>query len=467
MDTFFSRCRERSRNEEGMALIGVILLLILASGVCAALAISGQTETKTAYNLDTYAQADAAAQAGLAAAVQAVLTEVNLRTSLGSTAAQAIDGLLAGPDHNAANTADNGWLTSLGFLAPTVTNLLGTLTDVGYRVEVMDDDNWSARGMGSLSSTMLSAVQARISENGSTTGDNNGKFVVRSTGIGRNNTSVTVEATLGLVTLPAIVTNGDLTISGNVTVTGQNGGVHTNSNLLINGASGDIAKDATATGTATINPGVNIGGNQGGGYATKPVPHVEAANYFMQADYILNSDGLIYARSGSGLGAVQCGSSAACETAFGWTYGGGGDWSVTGNTVHAGSYYLYGSASVSGSPGSHASPVSMTIIAEGSISITGNPDFQPDAPELFLVTNGDLKIAGNLGTPIALEGEILVREQVSLHGTPEIAGRILVEDASNLRSLVTANEIAGNPTITYNGIAGSDTFALAAWRVVK
>jgi hypothetical protein len=88
-------------------------------------------------------------------------------------------------------------------------------------------------------------------------------------------------------------------------------------------------------------------------------------------------------------------------------------------------------------------------------------------PELFLVTNGDLKIAGNLGTPIALEGEILVREQVSLHGTPEIAGRILVEDASNLSSLVTANEIAGNPTITYNGIAGSDTFALAAWRVVK
>ena len=55
MDTFSSRCRERSRNEEGMALIGVILLLILASGVCAALAISGQTETKTAYNLDTYA----------------------------------------------------------------------------------------------------------------------------------------------------------------------------------------------------------------------------------------------------------------------------------------------------------------------------------------------------------------------------------------------------------------------------
>jgi len=467
MDTFSSRCRERSRNEEGMALIGVILLLILASGVCAALAVSGQTETKTAYNLDTSAQADAAAQAGLAAAVQAVLTQVNLSTSLGSTAAQAIDGLLAGPDNNAASTADNGFLTALGFQAPTVTNLLGTLTDVGYRVEVMDDDNWSARGMSSLGVATLTAVQTRISENGSSTGDNNGKFVVRSTGLGRNNTTVTVEATLGLVTLPAIVTNGDLLISGNITVTGQNGGVHTNSNLTISGAAADIAKDATATGTATIHPGANIGGSEGGGFATKPVPHVEAANHFTQADYILNTDGLIYARSGSGLGAVQCASSAACEAAFGWTYGGGGNWGIHSNSVHAGSYYLYGSATVSGSPGSSASPVSMTIIAEGSIEITGNPDFQPDAPELFLVTNGDLRIAGNLGTPIAIEGEVLVREQVSIHGTPDIAGRILVEDASNLSSVVTANEIAGNPTITYNGIAGSDTFALAGWRVVK
>lgn len=118
-----------------MALIGVRLLLILASGVCAALAVSGQTETRSAYNLDTSAQADAAAQASLAAAVQAVLTEVNTRTGLGSTVAQAIDGLLAGPDHDAASTADNGFLTALGFQAPGVTNLLGALNHVGYRIQ--------------------------------------------------------------------------------------------------------------------------------------------------------------------------------------------------------------------------------------------------------------------------------------------------------------------------------------------
>jgi hypothetical protein len=250
-------------------------------------------------------------------------------------------------------------------------------------------------------------------------------------------------------------------------VTGQNGGVHSNSDLTITGSAVDIAKDATATGTATIQPGANIGGNEGGGYATKPVPHVEASNYFTQADFILNTDGLIYARSGGGLGAAQCASSAACETAFGWHYDGGGDWSVNNNTMANGTYYLYGTARMAGSPGTHSSPISLSIIAEGDIDIQGNPDIQPDAPELLFVTNGDLQINGGISTPITIEGQVLVREQVAIHGNPEIAGQILVEDYSDVRSLVTANVIAGNPTITYNGIAGSGTFSLAGWRVVK
>ena len=78
-----------------MALIGVILLLILASGVCAALAVSGKTETMAAYNLDTSAQARAAAQAGLTAAIQVVITNLN-PTALDPT--DAVNNLLAGPD---------------------------------------------------------------------------------------------------------------------------------------------------------------------------------------------------------------------------------------------------------------------------------------------------------------------------------------------------------------------------------
>jgi hypothetical protein len=163
----------------------------------------------------------------------------------------------------------------------------------------------------------------------------------------------------------------------------------------------------------------------------------------------------------------------ACAGAasFGWTFigilGVTGDWRVAGNNLQNGTYYVEGTARMSGSPGSGAVPKSLTIIAEGNIDISGNPDVQPDTPELLFVTNGDLQISGGLATPITIEGQVLVREQFEITGNVEIAGQILVEDAANLSNLVTANRIGGNTTITYNGIAGSGTFSLAGWREIK
>ena len=60
-----------------MALIGVILLLILASGVCAALAVSGKTETMAAYNPDTSARQGLPRKPGLTAAIESVLDTLN------------------------------------------------------------------------------------------------------------------------------------------------------------------------------------------------------------------------------------------------------------------------------------------------------------------------------------------------------------------------------------------------------
>ena len=46
-------------------------------------------------------------------------------------------------------------------------------------------------------------------------------------------------------------------------------------------------------------------------------------------------------------------------------------------------------------------------------------------------------------------------------------GQIIVENVPSVSNLVTSNAISGNPTITYNGIVGTNTFYVAAWREVR
>ena len=122
---------------------------------------------------------------------------------------------------------------------------------------------------------------------------------------------------------------------------------------------------------------------------------------------------------------------------------------------------------MSGNPGSPVNPLRITIIATGSIAITGNPDLQADTPELLFVTDGDLKIAGTIDVPLAVEGQMLVHEQIMIVGNPTLAGQILVEDAVDLSTLVVGNQISGNATISYNGTFGDNIFAVISWQEVR
>jgi hypothetical protein len=436
-----------------MALIGVILLLILASGVCAALAVSGKTETMAAYNLDTSAQARAAAQAGLTAAIQVVITNLN---NSALTPEQAIDTLLAGPDGDAAATFDNGSLITIGGVAtglpsPNATLQLGTLTGVNYTVQVFDDDDPN-RGI-----TLSAAAITEIDEDNIPTTDNNERIVVRAIGRGRNNTTVTLEAILGTTTLPALLTNGDLDVQGNLTLLGQNGGVHANGNLEIGSGSVDIAQDATSSLVATIHASADVGGIEAGGQPTLTVPNVNANDYFNYADYILDSDGVIKNRV-TGLPEVN-------QASFGWTFS-GGTWELNADPIDGTYYVRGGSVRMAGSP-----TAVMSLIVEGDIDIQGNatltPDVQLPSFENLFVTNGDLEISGSFATPLLIEGVIMVRGQLDISGSPEIAGQILVQDVAGAGTLTDVNEINGNPTITYNGLAGSGTFDIGGWREVK
>lgn len=460
--------------EHGMALIGVILLLMTMTALCAALAVSGNTETLIARNHQSAAEARAAAEAGLNHALEVTVANLrNWQASGFASRSAAMSGLLDGPDNlsgTSATDADNGSLEALGIPGPPARLTLAGLPGFTYEARVFDEDD-PARGV-----TLSAADLERIGENTLTATDANTRLVVRAIGYASGNAVATIEATLAPLTLPAIVTNGSLTISGNPTITGTEGSVHSNTNLTISG-NPTISENATASGIYSTSGSPTIGGAFGGGYGNLAVPTVQACNYVSNADFVLNDDGTMttvatatcIVNTDGTKSTVVTGTTASCNPCAGaWVYNSGNnEWVISGNAAPAvGIYYIEGRATISGNPGSAVTPAQISIIAEGSIEISGNPDLQPDSPDLLFVTDGDLKIGGNLGLPIALEGQMLVREQVSLGGNPTLAGQLLVEDAANVSTVVTANSISGNPTFVYNGIAGGSDFIVSAWRRV-
>jgi hypothetical protein len=455
--------RSSIKSEDGFALVLVLLALLVVSGLASAMVTSGRTEVIISTNQERSAQARAAAEAGLNHALAVSITYVqNWQANGFVNASAAMTSLLSGPDGNPATTADNGSLAVLtaGVLpAPPARVVLDAATNTAYEAIVMDEDDPS-RGL-SL------ADQVRVGETGVSTLDSNGRIVVRAIGYAAGGTTATLEASIGPIILPAIVTNDDLVISGNPTIDGANGSVHSNGNLTISG-SPEITENATASGGYSTSGSPDIGGQSGGGRPNLTIPPVNAADHRPLADFILQADGRMMTQGGVEI----CNASVdqdACRPIYGWRYSAAGpSWDMNDNAVvFTATYYAEGDVSISASPGSSATPLAITIIAEGDIEITGNPDLRPDQPELMFVTNQDLRIAGTLSQPIAFEGQMLVREQLSISGHPSLAGQILVQNVPSVSNVVLTNSISGNPTITYNGLVGTNTFIVVGWREIR
>jgi Tfp pilus assembly protein PilX len=441
--------------ERGAALIMAIICLMIITGLATAMLTSGRTEALIARNEERATHARMAAEAGLNHGIEAVAANLMNWQANGFTSANlAVTDLLIGPD-NTAGTSDDGSLTDLGFAAPTARTTLSASAGTSYSVRSYDDDNTAAARKITLSTADIT----RIEENNNVNADNNKRIVIFSTGYGPGGTVTTLEATVGPTILPAVITNGDLNINGNVGIVGTNGSVHSNSNFSMNGGSANITEDCTASGTFSGSTG-NCGGYAGGSRPTITVPNVWAADYLSQATYILHSDGRMERTSD---GAILC---TGCGGAWGWSYA-GGNWSLGSTEPANGAYYVEGNIDISGSPGSSGTPMHLTLIAEGYINISGGPDIQPFLPEIFMVTNMDLDIGGNLTQPASVEGQVLVREQVNIHGNVDLAGQLIVQDASNTCTLVTSNDIHGSVTITYNGMVGTNNYSILAWKEVR
>jgi hypothetical protein len=440
------------RSERGSALLGVMLLLMLMSALAAALAVSGETETLISRNQTSGARAQAAAEAGLSHALELATTFIFEWKNNGfGSADAAIDSLLAGVDGDGASTADNGGLNARTGIAAGEDIPIGTLLslngepNITYSAFVLDDDATAPAGRP---------------ENADAADDLNKFLIIRATGTGPDNTSVTVEAMITSFPFPAVATNDDLDLYGSYQVLGSSGGVHTNSDLTGSGTSGTIDQMATAVGTYTY-PDPDIDGY--GGAAELPIPPVNASDYLPQADYILKSDGTML---NVGTGTIQ-----ASPANF-WTFDAGTQtWSLAGNNQVAGTYYSETDVTVSGNHSDPLDPwgtnsVAMTIIAEGSISVQGTSNFRPDTHGVLFVTDEDLVVLGNPGASF-VAGVMLAHEQIEIGGNSSINAMILAEDAANVSSLITGNSVHGSVVITYNGDLSNDFFTVSGWRDVR
>jgi Tfp pilus assembly protein PilX len=465
-----------TRSEKGMALVVVLLLMAVLSGLATGFAMNGQTEVAMAVNEVYYAGARAAAEAGMNRAVATLRID--------NTA-----NLLAGPDQlldavnaGAAENADNG---NIGFLltgaSPYAVDGAGQYR---YTIQVFDDDDPDLYDGVALTGPQLAAM----GENGIDSGDLNSRYIIRATGFGPSNTVVrlarVLQSTANVAIVPAttlnpaILVDGDLVIDGNINLWGAFGSVHANGNLEISGNSADVSQDATASGEFTANQNFDAGGKQGGGYASVNMPAVDANSHLGLADYVLHDDGVTKTnRDGT-----PC--AAACAD---WTFA-DGSWTLAGNSAPTGTFFVEGSVSISGSPkGPGNTAIKLSLITTGSISITGAPKLAPDDtgdrdaagnilvpglsagdtgnPEKFqFITNGDLFIGGNVNAddPTQVEGQIFVKEQFHMHGNPSFQGRIIVQNEESLSDLVTENTIGGTPSIRYEGtLPGYQTQASA------
>ena len=481
------RDRANGEGEQGAALLGVLLLLMLLSGLGAALAVSAVTETLMARNHQVAAQARAAADAGLAHAVELTLARLRAWLADGhATPGAAVTALLRGPDGaagNAAADADNGSLEALGIVRSPGRVVLGGASDAAYELRLLDDDD-PALGRG-LSATDL----ARIGEDGQASSDANTAVVLRAIGyagtaalpdaagtaggnafaagaVAASGAIAVAEAALALQQLPAVVTNGPLTLADLALVGGTFGGVHANGDLRLDG-SPVVTRDATASGNvAGLAGAAVVGGTVAGSRPSMPLPAVRAAAFRTRADIVLTAGGILRTAGGAVLCDASAAPNACADAGHGWVYGADG-WSVPGAMAPPeGTYYVETAVVISGSPGTTALPAKLTVIAEGNISITGPAVMEAATPGLLLVTDGDLLVTdGRLGA--GSEGQLLVREQARVAGTAIVAGQLLVGNDGTTSTLVVANAIAGSAALTFSGAGGASAFMVTAWRRVN
>lgn len=446
---------KKSASERGIALIVVLLLMAVLSGLATGFAMNGQVEVQMGTNEVYFAGARAAAEAGLNRAIVEIIANTSQNFLSG------VDGVHDSANLVAAVNADNGSIANLiGSAGPYA---LGTTGQYSYTIEILDDDN------DALYEAPLTAAQVtQMQEDESVFTNANDRLILRATGRGPSGTTVriarvletvdtlnTTTTTTTVLSNPAILVNGNLEMNGAITVQGTSGSVHANGSLTkTGGGSGTVTGSATSSGTADLG-GWTATGATGGGRPTINVPSIQASDYAAIADYKLAVV--------AGVGEVQtrvAGVWTVCTTVSckgtGWSYS-GGTWS-SGSTPTSATYFAEGNVRVNGTTGSSHRAVS--VIATGNIDVQANAKLSPENSEkIQFVCDGDFQMNGNvmIDDATAVEGQIMVRGQFEAGGSLEFQGRVMVQDAVGAGTTVGdgLNKINGAVRFTYNGTLGA------------
>lgn len=416
----------RFGNERGIVLVIALLILALLMGAGVGAIVSTQTDFKSSGNFKRGTQAFYIAEAGVNHAQQKVQTDT--QTGTGTS----FDCLYS-------NSCDPQIISSTNFYEGTY-----TVSRQGSR------------------STPVPSIK------------------IVSEGTAPNNAKAVIEAWFKKEAgkpKQAILTDGDLKISGNAKLLGICGGAHSNDDMQITGnpavqmanglnssnapgGGGPLAEGMNITGTPCIGSADCGGSNPPAQYKldtaakrdsyeaangsdpTQYVPKINPADYApkvaaMGSDanhYILHDDGTV-TKGGSCVANGLCsGGSPVVPAPTGWNFS-GGKWKVAGNIAGLplplslpvlegtgnGVFYSETDVEVGGNPGSVTNPWLVTIISRGSIEVSGNPNIQPyptsstDLQNHFFVAGNDLEITGSV-TADSAGGVVLVHQQFKLGG---------------------------------------------------
>lgn len=259
----------------------------------------------------------------------------------------------------------------------------------------------------------------------------------------------------------AMISGGDLTVTGNAEFLGTCANLHANQYLAVQGST-IVQGDATASGGMALSGAAQVSGTTAGDRPKAMIPDVQPEALRGEADYVLHADGRVVDAFGNLLGNLGGGGSF-----YGWTRTADG-WQFSGTGVDpvscAGTFFLEGNVHIAGTgaggtvggSGGGTQTFTMTVVATGNIQMAGNTRLEHSHPSgLLFVSGGDIRLTGTPQLDQHLGGVIAAREQVFIAGTPDIWGAVAAQDKGDASALNDECRVPGTPVITYDG--GLDT----------
>ena len=434
------KARKAKTSEEGIALLTTLFALGIITLLGLALTATGMIEVKISGNERQSTNVLYVADAGLVHAQGIIFSENPDFTTLLQTG----DG-----------TACNGDELSTGFTDPITAIGAGGHAfgaDDRYEVRVCDDPDETDADPDV---------------------DTNARILVRSIGFGRDGATATVEMVIGVIPFPGIVTGGPLRIDGSPVINGPGGGIHTNSDLDVNG-NPQMEQFANASGSISVGGSISTGPPPV--YGDSPadtsdseppldLPDINPADFIGMADFVITFSG------------GSCFTNGIPGLPFDWSCDPGGNRIVAGNDIPPGTYHTTGNVNISGNPGEGVGGISLTILADGYVEISGNPEMNPALTtggiSYGVVAGTDLKVNGSPSNPYT--GVYYCRHQLDFSGNPEITGMVIAlddDDFGTPTNIVVREgdgfmKISGNPTITTVATGVFTTKVVAGWREVR